>query len=165
MTTHTRTPESLRELARQKENEAHESFQRCDTDGALSQWASEINARRLYVEADILENDGLAEFPALFTLDGELVTAIVIDGRFGACWMLLDDAGESLGEFVPFSPARRSTLEKRGYTEGLVLRPARAKVSAHSGGMATAYVDIVATDAPTDAPAKIITTDVWEVNE
>jgi hypothetical protein len=165
MNTHTRTPESLRELARQKENDAHESFQRCDTDGALSQWASEINARRLYVEADILENDGLAEFPALFTLDGELVAAIVIDGRFGPCWMLLDDAGESLGEFVPFSPARRSTLEKRGYTQGLVLRPARAKVSAHSGGMATAYVDIVATDAPTDAPAKIITTDVWEVNE
>jgi hypothetical protein len=161
MATHTRTPESLRELARRKENDAHESFQRCDTDGALSQWASEINARRLYTEADILENNGLAEFPALFTLDGELVTAIVIDGRFGPCWMLLDNNGESLGKFVPFTPARRSTLANKGYTQGTVLRPARAKVGAHKGGMATAYIDIVATDEPTDAPTKIITTDIW----
>jgi hypothetical protein len=125
-TTTTTTAADLRAQADAHDAEAYASFQRCDTDGALSQWASGINAHRLRLEADIVDNGGLHEFWALFDLDGNWVPATVIDGRYGPCWMLLDENGGATGQFAPYRPARESTLERRGFREGLVLRPARA---------------------------------------
>src|SRR5690606_26317917 len=58
--------EELREMARGRDREAADSFDRCDTDGALSQWASGINAQKYRLQADIAENGGMWEFPALF---------------------------------------------------------------------------------------------------
>lgn len=148
-------------MAIQKEQDAHDSFDRCDTDGALSQWASGINAQRLYMEADIAENGGLWEFPALFDTEGNLVPAKLIDGKFGDCWMLLDSEGQATGEFVGAFPARRSTIFKKGYLQGTVLRPARATVMSGKGGAATAWTAIVPKGDPMDEPAKIVCTDIW----
>ena len=131
--------DQLRAQASAHDAEAHASFERCDTDGALSQWANGITARRLRLQADIEDNDGLWEFPALFDLDGNWVPAWVIDGRYGKCWMVLDEQGEATGEFVPYRPARKSTLEKRGYREGLVTRPATADTGSN-GSVTSVYV-------------------------
>lgn len=157
----TYTPDQLREQARQKDRDAIESFERCDTDGFISQWSSGLTAERLRREAQLLEDGGLAEFPALFDLDGNYVPAKLIDGRYGECWALLNTDGTFTGEFITAFPARRATIVKKGYLEGVVKRPARVKVMSGKGGMATAYVGVYATDSPLDAPAEIVTHDCW----
>jgi hypothetical protein len=129
----------LREKAADLDRERHASFERCDTDGALSQWAADINAREARLQADLIERGGLAEFTALFDLDGNWVRAKRINGRYGDCWMLLDEDGEPTGEFAPFRPARKATLEKRGYREGKVLRTAKAAVGSN-GSLVSTYV-------------------------
>jgi len=157
----TYTPDELRAKARQKERDALESFDRCDTDGFISQWSSGLSAERLYREAQLLEDGGLAEFPALFDLDGNYVPARLIDGRYGECWAILDEAGDFTGEFITAFPARRATIVKKGYLEGRVKRPARVKVASGKGGMATAYVTVYPTDSPLDPPVEIVTADSW----
>lgn len=157
----THTPDQLRDMARQKYQDAVDSFERCDTDGALSQWASGLAGDRLHKEADIAENGGLWEFPALFDTEGNLVPAKLIEGKYGMCWMLLDSDGDATGEFIGAFPARRSTMFKKGYLEGTVKRPARVKIGARKGGMATAYTMIVPADDVMDAPVEIVTTDNW----
>jgi len=133
------TAADLRAQAAAHEAEAHASFERCDTDGALSQWASGINAQKARLQATIEDFGGLAEFNALFDLDGNWVPARTITGRYGKCWMILDEQGEATGQFAPFAPARKSTLEKRGFREGTVLRPARADIGSH-GSITSVYV-------------------------
>jgi len=76
--------EELRDLARKREQESRDSFDRCDTDGALSQWASGINAEKYRIQADIAENGGMWGFPALFDLEGNLIPAREVYGQYGA---------------------------------------------------------------------------------
>ena len=149
------TAADLRAQAAAHDIEAHASFERCDTDGALSQWASGINARQLRLEAEIVENGGVWEFPALFDLDGNWVPARDIDGRYGPCWMILDESGDATGEFAPFRPARKSTLEKRGYREGIVTRPAKADTGS-SGSITSVYVYARPTTPAHVAPVSIV---------
>lgn len=145
----------LREKAAAHDAEAHASFERCDTDGALSQWASGLNARVARLQADIVENGGLAEFTALFDLDGNWVRAKRINGRYGTCWMILDENGDATGQFAPFAPSRKSTLEKRGYREGKVLRPAKADVGS-GGSIVTCYAYARETTPAHFPPTKIL---------
>lgn len=155
------TPDQLREKARQKERDAIESFERCDTDGFISQWSSGLTAARLYREAQLIEDGGLACFPALFDLNGNYVPAKLIEGKYGECWALLDETGTFTGVFINAWPARRATIANKGFLEGVVKRPARVKVMSGKGGMATAYVGVYATDTPLDAPAEIVNPDRW----
>ncbi|CAB4159046.1 hypothetical protein UFOVP711_48 [uncultured Caudovirales phage] len=151
--------DSLREQARLEARKSQESFDRSDTDGSLSQWAHEQTERRLMKEADLAENNGMAEFPALFR-DGTIVKAKIVDGQYGAVWMLLDDNGNSTGEFAPLTPKRASTLAKRGFTEGLVKRPARIQAASGSWRFASISYFFVPLDWM-DEPAEIITTDIY----
>jgi hypothetical protein len=151
--------DSLREQARREARKREESFERSDTDGALSQWAHDNTERRLMKMADLAENDGMAEFPALFR-DGTIVPAKIVDGQYGAVWMLLDEAGESTGEFAPLTPKRASTLAKRGFTEGLVKRPARVASSSGSWRFASISYYLVPIDWMGE-PSEIITTDIY----
>ena len=155
--------DALREQARLEERKREESFERSDTDGSLSQWAHDQTARRLWKLADLAEQNGMAEFPALFR-DGVIVSAKIIDGHYGAVWMLLDEAGEPTGEFAPVTPKRASTLAVRGFTEGLVKRPARVASSSGSWRFASISYYFVPLDW-TDEPAEIITTNIYAEDE
>jgi hypothetical protein len=106
---------------------AEESFERCDTDGFMSQWAHTINAQKAQMEAELVD-DNMVAFPALFDLDGNLVNAKLISGRFGACWAICDDAGKFTGEFVSAFPKREATMVKKGYREGTEMAAARVKL-------------------------------------
>lgn len=130
MTT-TRTPagDELRRQASAHEQEKVDSFERCDTDGFLSQWAHGCLAAEKRFAAEIADNGGVWTFPVLLTLEGEFVPAIPIRAKYGMCWMLLDADGNSLGQFVPYRPKRADTLGKRGYREAKAIRPARARLS------------------------------------
>ncbi len=126
-------PIELRQEAARHEQEAHDSFDRCDTDGALSQWAHGASAIRLRAEAELAENDGRAVFTALFTTSGELTEAKLISGRWGMFWKLPDGDTMNL-------PLRQATLRRKGYQAGWVSRPAKVDIHAPFAGAAvTAY--------------------------
>ena len=114
--------------AAQHEQDAADSFDRCDTDGFVSQWASGCMAQKKRLAASIAERGGVAEFAALFDLDGNLVAAKLIDGRYGMVWGILasDDPSSQITEWVTAFPKRDSTMRNKGYAEGFVLAPAYA---------------------------------------
>jgi hypothetical protein len=141
------TAQALRTEAAGHEQEAQDSFDRCDTDGFLSQWASGLTAQLKRRQAEILEAGGVAEFPALFTLDGERVNARLIDTRYGRAWAMMDDGGAFTGEFVSAFPKRESTMTKKGYREGTEVAPARAVMQGQGTGLSgTAWVAVIRVD-------------------
>jgi hypothetical protein len=159
-------PDDLDARAKAADQAAADSFASCDTDGFLTQWAHGITGARDRAAADLLRAGGTADFLAVFDLDGNLVPARTIDGQWGKRWMLLDAYGRSISVFLPARPKRRDTLAKRGYTLGLVTRPAAAVIAAPPGarglsGASLCYVDIVPTDRPTDPPVAIVSRDVY----
>lgn len=127
-TTTITTPDQLRAEAAQHEQDAHDSFDRCDTDGFLSQWASGQMAGLKRMQATIAERGGTYTFPALFDLDGNIVAAKLIDGRYGPVWGVLadDDPSGRVVEWVTAFPVRESTMRRKGYYEGEVDAPAYA---------------------------------------
>lgn len=120
--------EELEATSRRNEQEAADSFARCDTDGFLSQWASDRMASLRRLEARLLRQGGYAEHAALFDLDGNLVPAKLIGTRYGMAWMLLDEDGRKTGKFVSAFPKRASTMERKGYREGSVLAESYAEL-------------------------------------
>jgi hypothetical protein len=124
----------LRAKAAQHEQDAADSFERCDTDGFVSQWASGLNAQVARANAQIAEDGGMALFERtlLCTLDGEIVQdARVVRTRFGERWRI-----DRTDEWLPYRPARESTLAKYGYREieQEAVGPAKAITWSPSGG-------------------------------
>lgn len=159
------SPEALRARAAASDEAAAASFERCDTDGFLTQWAHSIGARQDRLEASIRERGGMAEFPALFK-DGALVPAVVIETKYGSKWGVFASAAEANGrgrvvEWVPLGPKS----SKKGYTIGLVLRPAKAAIVGGGRGLsgaASAGVAPVPTDGLRFNPdAEVTAVDRW----
>jgi hypothetical protein len=143
------TAAALREQAAQHEQDAAESFERCDTDGFLSQWASGLNAQQARKQANIEEAGGIATFfrYRLETLEGEAVAAKLINGRYGECWALCDEQGTFTGKFISAFPARASTMAKKGYVEVKEEFVAEAKAMIRGSGTglsgaASCYVSV-----------------------
>jgi hypothetical protein len=137
-----KTPEQLREEAKAARRRAYESFIECDTDGFLSQWASNITADELDMEADLLEQGNVAEFTALFdSVTGDLIAdAREVETRFGWAWVHKVD-----GRSQWFNPSkaksadtRRLNNAKKGYYLGRVLAKARVKIIASGTGLSGA---------------------------
>ena len=160
------TSADLRASAAAHAKEAADSYDRCDTDGFVSQWASGLNAQKDRLDAQILDNGGTAEFPALFTLSGEWTPARLVNGTYGTQWQILDATGRPLPQWLPFFPARRSTLTRRGYVEGYVTRPAKAAIQGGTGrglsGASNCFVTTIEADRPHDPPLSIITSDRFD---
>lgn len=146
-----------REMAARSFASAEESFARCDTDGFLSQWASSMTGRMHQMNAEIAENGGMAEFPALFDADGNLLPAKWFHGRYGMQWGLLKDFSDTRAPFVAyFVPSRARDDAKRiannlakGYRLGRVKAPARARIVGSGTGLsgaASASVQVIRTD-------------------
>lgn len=94
--------QKLREEAADCDRRAQESFERCDTDGFLSQWAAGKMADRKRLEAEVVENGGKWEFPGLFRKsDGKRIRAKVINTRFGTCWAIVGEDDKFTGQFFP----------------------------------------------------------------
>lgn len=66
-----------------------ESFDRCDTDGFVSQFCDNLNGRLHNVRASIAENGGRANFVGLYEGDRR-VKARLIETKFGYSWLLHD---------------------------------------------------------------------------
>lgn len=160
----TKTAAEYRAEATAADQRAHDSFDRCDTDGCVSQWVDGLVAQQARANARIADNDGLAEFPALFDLEGNWVPARLIEGQYGPSWMLLDADGRRTGQYVNAFPKRRATIANKGYLEGRAMWPATAKFAGRGKGIGSlTSVRIVAAKTCPDTvpPVEVITADRW----
>lgn len=111
-----------RAMARRKNDAVAESWDRCDNDGFLSQWAGGVMARLYDRLADHAENGGKAELQWPF-MDGEPVADYKwVDGRYGAS--VLINPGKD-GFFWNPSKARKGAArlaadERKGVVWGAV---------------------------------------------
>lgn len=133
------TAEDHRRLAEEAEQRKADSWERSDTDGFMSQWASGLSADKHRLAAQIAENNDRAWFPALFDLEGNLVAAKLIDGRYGLVWGLLESDDPDSPITGWFNPSRaadddryRANNAKKGYYIGGVMARARADLAGGS---------------------------------
>lgn len=144
-----RTAEEWREKASRSERAKEESWERSDTDGFLSQWASGLGAQEARANAGIAEAGGVQEFSRLVleTLDGERVEdAKLIETRYGTKWRI-----DRTDEWLPYLPVRESTLAKKGYREARIYEtaPARARIIGTGTGLSgNAWVATLRDDLP-----------------
>lgn len=157
-TIRTEAGDKLRESAARREREAQESFERCDTDGFLSQWASQLGAQRDRLAAEIADNGGLFHFPALFK-DGELVAAKRIKTRFGVKWGVLesDDPRASVTKWLDVTDR---AAKKHGYTLGTVMVPAEAFINSVGYGLSgRSWADVRRLDGGFSRDVRIVCVD------
>lgn len=136
----------LRNRAADSDAKAEESFQRCDTDGFLSQWALGLGAQRDRLQASILEDGGMHRFTGLW--QGERrVLARTITTQFGTSWMLHDSETDLISargkKFVPWemNPGQSRILKKLGLVQKYEMAPAEAVIEGRGTGLSgTAWV-------------------------
>lgn len=126
--------EALEAQANDAIQRAHDSFERSDTDGCLTQWACGITADLRRTQAQILRDGGKATFLGLFQ-GNRRVRARLIKTRFGISWLLDDEEAARFGrKFLP--EGSRSTVQKNlGLHEAMELAPAAATTAGNGTGL------------------------------
>lgn len=147
-----KTAEEWRAEAKRSTKASSDSFDRCDTDGYLSQWAHNTMAFRYGACAQVAEDGGTMIVTALFK-DGEMVPgARNVDGRYGWSWVYDDENGRAvwLSESKAQTAAKRRAYFMRKH-EGFTLGTVRveAALNTKSGSpfpVRDAVVEIIETD-------------------
>lgn len=149
-----------KQISRQRQSAA-DSFERCDTDGFVSQWASQIGADKNRKEIDLLKNGGYAQFPVLCDAEGNVLATKIYrfpdkyrPDQWNApekeMWRLPDNVAEKLGrKWVPACYINPSRIQKKlGLHEESRWFPAHAEITTGGrkntglSGMANAYVAV-----------------------
>lgn len=144
--------------AREAERSREASWERSDTDGFLSQWASGLTAQLHYRQAEIERDGGRAQFPALFR-DSQLVAAKQVQTRYGLKWGVLDsdDPHAHIGAW--FAATDRAARQY-GYTVGTVWAPAKAELEGRGHGLSgSCWVATRRLDGGFSRAVEIVTTD------
>lgn len=127
-----RTPAEWRAAAAGSAQRAADSWERSDTDGFLSQWASQSMSSLYLHAADLAEQGGREEFRALFDLDGNLLDAREVEGRFGWVWLVKRPGSDAVAWFNESEAQKDETRirnnARKGYFVGRVSRRAAAKL-------------------------------------
>ena len=105
----------------------------------VSSFCNGIADRKTQLKIVILEDEGLSDFPALFTLDGKLVTMNLVGTQYGSKFVTPD------GQWINPWVKRASTLAKKGFKVGYVRLPAWVTTRGGEGmglsGLANLWVD------------------------
>lgn len=132
-----RTAAEWRQMAKESRKNSADSFERSDTDGFMSQWASDTMAREYESKAKLAEQDGYWNFQALFDLEGNRIYAQYVETQYGWSWRVFDPNTEDKATtgWLNESNARKASTRtannaKKGFTIGLV----RAEAYAFSSG-------------------------------
>lgn len=141
-----------------------ESWDRSDTDGFLTQWASGLTSRKHTAQAKIDENGGTARFVGLFDADGNRIAAKQMRGEYGAYWALVDENDTFTGVFINRTkaavgtrPSARSKMGQYGLYEDWEEAPARAVIQGSGTGLSgNAWVATVRTDKGYPAGARVV---------
>lgn len=134
------------EMAMQ-EKRKEDSFERCDTDGFLSQWASGLNASLARERAKLLRQGGFDLFWCLEEIEtGEIVAdkIFTFENSFNGCpttvnrWRLPNDLAEKKGrKWIPVG--ERSRVQKQlGFREVQRWFPAFAMIGGGGKGLSGA---------------------------
>ena len=95
-----------------------DSFQRSDTDGFLSQWASGISANVDRMKADICRNQGKWQFTGLYEGDRRVMAKQFtrkFNGHYSTGWVMREDELELIGKRgKPFLPSGDTSRVLRG---------------------------------------------------
>lgn len=115
----------------------YESFERCDTDGFVSQWAHSVLEERESVKAQIARNNGFAVFNGLY--EGKRrIKAREIQTRFGSAWLLHEDETVLIAKrgkhFLPTGENSR-VLKSLGLEEREESAPAWATLDGSGTGL------------------------------
>jgi hypothetical protein len=134
------TSDEYRAKAKKHEDDAAESFNRCDTDGFASQWASGVCAAEARLNAWLADRGGKDDFAALFDLAGNLIAAKLITTKYGLSWGILatDDPSSRVVRWIGADPKRESTMRNKGFYEGTVRCPAYVAFSGSGTGLSGA---------------------------
>lgn len=113
---------------------SYESFERCDTDGFLSQWAHNLNSSLDSRKVDLARRNGKSVFAVVCDkTTGEVVAHKVISGTYGDSYVVRDEHQARLGrKFLPVGA--NSRVHKQW---GLEERMAWADAFAYMGGSGT----------------------------
>ena len=136
-----KSAQEYRDMASARHQASRDSFERSDTDGFLSQWASDSMGRKYSLCANLAETDGLWEVSALFNLDGTLASTHEYSGQYGMCWVLNDESAARFGKrFVNQPTARKaarraSTYAAKGFTVGSVVVAAHVETVGGGRGL------------------------------
>lgn len=137
---HVFTAEEFHAMAAQCREERAASFERCDTDGFLSQWANQRMESTYLYAASIAENGYTVERCSIFNLDGELMQAEQRHGEYGAYWFMFQVEGK--GRFFSESMAQnRKTAVKNNAKKGYYVGTSRWNVTIDRMGTVE-YVDV-----------------------
>jgi hypothetical protein len=132
-----KSAEEYRQDAQKSRKAQAESFERSDTDGFLSQWASGHTRRLANARAKIQENDGKSEFNGLYQGDRR-VKAQLLEGEWGYYWLLEESEVELIEQrgkpFLPSGPKSR-VLKKLGLCERREIAPAWAVMGGKGHGL------------------------------
>lgn len=129
---------------RRAAQEKTDSFERCDTDGFLSQWASGVTSHADEMAAQLARDHGLGTFAVLLNLDGTIASVHRGTNQFGTFWVLNDAAAQRFGKRFVNEPdcktnAREiASLERRGFRIGTMRARGRVKMGGGGTGLAGA---------------------------
>lgn len=146
-----RTADEWRGMARASRQRAADSWERCDTDGFMSQWASGLTAREYDTCAELAERGGWHEFQALFDVNGNLMDAEIRDGQYGMYW-LVKGLPAGVKPFFTESKARSGKRRyandsAKGFRLGTVRRKGYVKLA---GALATSVSVVIVPDRYSD---------------
>lgn len=122
----------LEQQAKENRERAQESFDRCDTDGFLSQWASNISADLRDLQKELLRKGCRERFAGVTTLEGVLLQARRVQTQFGTKWVV--DHPKHGAVWFDMYAARESTFTKKGLRPIWYEAPAWAVISDGNGG-------------------------------
>jgi hypothetical protein len=132
------TSDDYRAKAHEGYKEAEDSWNRCDTDGFLSQWSNNINARLNDRKADLVDAGNISKFTGLYEGDRR-VKAKKIETKFGYSWLLHADEVDLVERrgkcFLPTGKKSR-ILKKLGLAERTETAPAWAGFGGGGTGLA-----------------------------
>jgi hypothetical protein len=150
-----KTADDYRADAAKHRQDAADSWERSDTDGFLSQWASGLTAQLADTKADLADRGNRAYFARYVLTDaktGERVDdARLVDTRYGRKWVVNTADG---AVWINHLPARKSTQERKGFIESVEIFEAEAfaKIDGKGRGLSgSAWVAVHARLANGDA--------------
>lgn len=111
------TAEQYRALAHQAHLRRIESFERCDTDGFLSQFALDIEINEYRAWATLAENDFQDTYETLADANGNLVPCRFIKTKFGfayGVYATFEDA-QNCGEIIHWVGTSKRSAKNKGY--------------------------------------------------
>ena len=95
--TNAKRVEELENLSAKSWQDSIDSFDRCDTDGFLSQWASSSMSHQYKLEAQLVANGYMTEFSTLADMDGNLVPCKQVETRYGISWAIFNSFEDAEG--------------------------------------------------------------------